>query len=311
MSFVLKDDNKTEVKGMLIQYVPLADHHDPYLDEFTYGEVKTRARRIKETMQKGNYVFFHTSIKGQRYITAYYVVDRILDTEDAIEIDAIMLKYRNPHLHQSPSDNDIVVFGDTVLSKKLERPLPFTRKIAERLSIGIPFRDDKTDNQNISSATREHREINSDDVRLLLKEVAAFEEQGFDPNAVLSTDEVLEIREIDLENLLTQNHECIEEGLTLIDRQVDLSEGRLDILLENQGGGVTIVEIKLNEIGRRAVDQLKRYMRQVRRDMKRDVKGIIICKGVMPTFEAQIRSTTNIEIYHYGWQLKVYKREEI
>jgi hypothetical protein len=306
VSFILKDDNRKATKGLLIQYVPLAYHHDPYFDEFTYGEVNSRARRLRRILEKGDYIFFHTSIRGKRVITSYYVLDRILDSEDAISDASIVRKYKNPHLHRTPDkDDDIVLFGDPIRSKKLERPLPFTKEIAKRLSLDIPFDSNRTDNENISSATRTPRVLNSDDVELLLGEISAFEISGLDPSYLYSTDEVLDIREIDLENLLARNPHIIGSNYELVDRQLETREGRLDLLLRDENDMLIVVEIKLNEIGRGAVNQIKRYMSQVRRDTKSEVKGIIICKGIMPAFEEAAKNLRDISIHFYGWKLSV------
>jgi hypothetical protein len=61
--------------NLLIPYVYLYGHNDPLFEEFTYGDVKTRARKLRNKLKKGDYVFFHTSMGGKKYITAYYVVD--------------------------------------------------------------------------------------------------------------------------------------------------------------------------------------------------------------------------------------------
>ena len=71
--------------NLLIPYVHLYDHPDPLFKEFTYGDVGTRARKLKKDLKNGDYVFFHTSIGGRKYITAYYVVDRVLNTAEAVK----------------------------------------------------------------------------------------------------------------------------------------------------------------------------------------------------------------------------------
>lgn len=40
-------------------------------------------KKQKKDLRKGDYVFFHTSIGRKKYITAYYVVDRVSDTAEA------------------------------------------------------------------------------------------------------------------------------------------------------------------------------------------------------------------------------------
>ena len=47
-------------------------------------------------------------------------------------------------------------------------------------------------------------------------------------------------------------------------------------------------------------------MRWIKNETKKDVAGIIVCKGVMPAFEDEFKKLKNIKIFCYGWQLKVY-----
>src|SRR3989338_4656669 len=83
--------------NLLIPYKPIYNHDDPLLDEFTYGDCKWRARKLK-SLQKGDVLFFHTTIAGKKYITAYYVVERVLDTGEAVKDKYISSKYCNPHI---------------------------------------------------------------------------------------------------------------------------------------------------------------------------------------------------------------------
>ena len=295
---------------LLIPYVPLADHHDPILEEFTYGDVKARAHKLKRDLESEDSVFFHTTIRGRRYITAYYVVDRVLDTSEAAGNKAIVDKYQNPHIKEylegeRGDDNDTVLFGDPILSRKLPRPLPFNRSLAEKLSLEIPFRTDLTENQCIGSATRQWRELTEKDVETLLSEIKKYEMKGIASDVVLSTDEVLEIREADLENFVASNLHLFGSNLTLRGRQVETRAGRLDLLLEDQKKELIVVELKLNEIGRSAINQLRRYIRQVREDTKKRVRGIIICKDILPTFVNEFNRLRNIQIFHYGWKLEL------
>ena len=71
--------------NLLIPYVPIYDHEDPILEEFTYGDVDSRARKMKNNLKKGDHIFFHTRINGRKYITAYYVIDRVLNTSEAVK----------------------------------------------------------------------------------------------------------------------------------------------------------------------------------------------------------------------------------
>jgi hypothetical protein len=299
---------------LLIPYVPLADHHDPILEEFTYGDSEYRARKLKRDLKRGDLVFLHTTIRGRRYITAYYVVDRVLDTSEASSNKLIVQKYNNPHIKEYLEGerrgyDDAVLFGDPILSRKLPRPLPFDRTLAKRLSLGITFKKEFTENQCISSATRQWRTLGEKDVEVLLREIRRWEEKGPTSEVVLSTDEVLEIREVDLENFVVNHTHLLGSNLILKGEQVDTRVGRLDLLFEDADGNLVVVELKLNEIGRSAINQLRRYIRQVRADTEKEVRGVIVGKDILPAFINEFRKLRNIKIFHYGWKLNVYPRK--
>jgi len=295
---------------LLIPYIPIYDHEDPALEEFTYGQSGPRARKLKNDLKKGDYVFFHTSIKEKRYITAYYVVDRVLDTSEAVKNRNILLKYKNPHLREylqgkHREEEDVIIFGDPILSKKLERPLLFDRKLAEKLSLSIHFRKGFTENQCIASATRGWRELNENDVKTLLQDIKQNERKSIPPDVILSTDEVIEINEKDLENFLEANPKILGRSLKLIKKQYDTPVGRIDMIFEDKDGTKMIVELKLNKIGRDAINQLRRYMKYIEETTNKEVRGILVCKGIMPAFEEEFKNLKNIKIFKYGWKLEV------
>ena len=302
---------------LLIPYRPLYDHEDPMFDEFTYGDVEARARKLRE-LKEGDYIFFHTSVGGKKYITAYYVVNRVLDTADATKNRSIVLKYKNPHIMEYLQGerrgyDDVIVFGDPILSRKLERPLPFDRNLAGKLSLAIKFKKGFTETQCIGSATRQWRELTKRDVRVLLKEIKRNERKGFFHPTLLSTDEVTEIIERDIENFIERNPLVVGKSLPLVvgkslklvRRQYDTPVGRIDMLFEDKRGKKIIVELKLNKIGRDAVNQIRRYMSYVRKETKKEVNGVIICKGIMPAFEKELKKLKKIKILKYGWNLKI------
>jgi len=189
------------------------------------------------------------------------VVDRVLGTSEAASIRAIRDKYRNPHIieylkGERRDEDDAILFGDPILSRVLPRPLPFDRRLAEKLSLNIPFRDDRTENQCISSATRQWRNLTDEDVKIILDEIKRFEDEGLASDIILSTDEVLEIRESDLETFIVKNPDIIGSNLTLVGRQIDTRAGRIDLLFQDEDENYVIVELKLNEIGRPAINQI-------------------------------------------------------
>lgn len=297
--------------NLLIPYIYLYNHPDPLFDEFTYGEGGSRSKKLKTGLQKGEHVFFHTSIGGRKYITAYYVADRVIDTVEALKDRNITAKFKNPHMSQLKSgevtdaENNVILFGDPILSRILERPLLFDKALANRLSLNIKFPKDKTETQAIGSATRSWRELTDKDVETLLKEIKLSEDKSIGVDTILSTDEVTEIIEKDIEGFVEKNPRLIGRSLKLIRRQCDTPVGRIDLLFEDKKKRLIVVELKLNKIGRDAVKQIKKYISWLKKDTKKDVTGVIICKGVMPAFEEEFKKLKNIKIFTYGWLLSV------
>jgi hypothetical protein len=285
--------------------------------EFTYGDRGARARKLRRDLRKGDYVFFHGMFQGRKCITAYYVVDRVVSTREAVKSRLIKAKYKNPHLELSgrslAADNSIL-FGDPITSRKLDVPLEFTRGLARKLSLGIRFLRGKTESQSIGSATRSWRELTGKDVRVLLREIEINQKKvlaewpGLTPKSLLSTDEVSQFVEKDLESLLARNPKNLGGSMKVTERQLDTDDGRIDLLLESRSGQETVVELKLHRIGREAVSQLRRYMRWIRKTAKnkrRKVRGIILCEGVLPSFEEDLRKLKDIEVFRYGWNLNL------
>lgn len=68
----------------------------------------------------------------------------------------------------------------------------------------------------------------------------------------------IEVNEKELEDLLIKNPEAIEEGTTILGRQVKTDSGPLDILAVDDDGILTIIELK-DEIDDRQLDQGLRY----------------------------------------------------
>ena len=303
--------------NLLIPYVYLYNHPDPLFEEFTYGDGGIRAKKLKKDLRKGDYVFFHTSINGEKYITAYYVVERVMNTVEAVKDRNITAKYKNPHLIDlmsdkiSPNEDNVILSGDPITSRILKRPLLFNKPLAEKLSLGIKFPRDKTETQAIGSATRAWRKLNDTDVEILLNAIDLSENKVKDVQTILSTDEVTEVIEKDIEDFIEKNPTLIGNSLTLKRRQLDTPVGRIDLLFEDSYGNPIIVELKLNKIGREAIKQLRRYMNWVKKQTKKDVHGIIVCKGIMPAFAKEFKKLSDIKIYFYGWQFVIRPWKEL
>lgn len=302
--------------NLLIPYVYLYNHPDPLFDEFTYGEsTPSRVVKLKET-KKGDYVFFHTSIRGQKYVTAYYVVDRVKDTVVAIKNQNIRSKYNNPHMSEMmggkrpKESDDVILFGDPILSRKLKVPLLFNKELAKKLSLNIQFPIKRTETQAIGSATRAWRELSAKDVGILFDEIEKCDESAGHEKKLLTSEEVADLVEKHLEDIVASDPQLIGKSLKLEKRQLVADDGRIDLLFEDQEGNKIVVEMKLHKIGRTAINQIKRYMKWVKENTKKKVTGIIVCEGVMPAFEDEVKKHKDIKILCHGWRLHILPWDE-
>lgn len=162
---------------LLIPYIQ-SSHLDPAFEEFTYGEIRQRAHKLKTATNQGDFIFFHTSISGRKFITAYYVVEQVLDTLLVCQQKAFISKYKNPHIEEWLSgdrsihhDDDVILFGNPKESKVLKKPLLFDKELAEGLTLGIKFSATLSERKSIISSTRAWRELTDKDVIFLLTSV--------------------------------------------------------------------------------------------------------------------------------------------
>lgn len=153
------------MNGMLVKYTFNKNNHvDPNFSYLTYGESGQKGKQILNNITKGFYIFFHNSFDKKAYITAYFCVEKVLTIhENQLEINTL------------PTDSkgdEIVVLGNRKSSKILTFPILFDKKLVLKLrSLGIfqkRFTKGQTELQVISSATRTHRVLSSEDVGLLL-----------------------------------------------------------------------------------------------------------------------------------------------
>ena len=147
-------------------------HEDPMINEFTYGNIDANGKKLYENVRENDYLFFHKSIGGKRRITAYYVVKIVMRTEDAQANKFIKKMYTNPHLHRIVrSSYDTIVFGDIKKSRVLDKPLVLEEKLLMSLSKPPNLNIHQTELASITSALRTWKELNYDDIKLLLSEI--------------------------------------------------------------------------------------------------------------------------------------------
>lgn len=299
----------------LIGYVETkenGDHEDPLLSEYTYGDIKENGRKLMNNVNKGDYLFFHKSIRNKRFITAYYIVEEVLSVVEAKENDLIMLKYKNPHLLESEvSSGDSIAFGNPITSNVLKRPLELSKTVLNGLSRKPNFNVNQTELASISSALRTWKELSSGDVRYLFNLIEKNQKQSFLYDTYLSSDEIREIDESDIEKFLCNNPQVFGEGLKLFKQQDIMGNGtRLDLLLiNNQTDELIVVEIKKGSLGKEVYSQIKNYIKEVRiKYGVNKVRGIIVGSDILPTYEDFYLDKINrgkISVFLYGWKFSV------
>ena len=295
----------------LIGYIDSSNnngHEDPALEEFTYGDVKVSGKRL-QALSKGDYLFFHRTIRGRRYITAYYVVESAMSTRKAKNNRNIMLKYKNPHLFSKDNAlEDTIVFGNPIESNILKRPLELTKELLNNLSRRPNFNPNQTNLAAISSALRVWKELNKSDVDYLLEEIKKNQGKSFLKETYLSTQEIQEIDEIDVEKFISLNPESLGSGLVLFEKQLVLDENnRLDLLLKNpKSGELVVVEIKKGQLGREVYKQISNYIKLVKAQFDtQNVRGVIVGSDVLAAYEEfyfdKVQSS-DISVFLYAWK---------
>ncbi|WP_102345908.1 endonuclease NucS domain-containing protein [Bacillus sp. Marseille-P3661] len=274
---------------------------DPMLHEFTYGDVNNRGSYLRYKVEKGDYLFFHTNIRGKSHLTAYYYVEQVCAVEDAKQNPLIMGKYKNPHLYRKTlQENETIVFGHSVYSKVLSHPLPLTDKILNKLS------------RRPKSIARPWVKINKKDIDFLLTMIKEHEEEGFLEDTYLMTEEIEELLESDIESFIHKKPMFINENIEPFERQLVLESGkRIDLLFkEKNADSYVLVEVKNTVIGRDAYYQLKGYLDELKETMNAEIKGVIVCKGILPIaekFYIDKLQKERIEIYFHVWKFDLIK----
>lgn len=261
----------------LIPYTPLKGHKDPDFKQLIYGDSGARGENLKNKLTRGSYLFFHTKIGSEKYITCYIVVEHVISGKDA---------QADPKINCDAQFDDWVFIGNPQLSKRLRKPLPFNKALADKLSLNINFADltnnFRTEVQIIGSATRSHRELNTNDVEILLEEIAKRESNAKveNPNEVqyhlyfydegediIAIDEVHQLKEKEIQKLIRKNPEIIEKGVKVIDYEKVLPDGdRLDILLEDSQGNLIVAELKGPDCLSDAIPtQIASYVRDIQK----------------------------------------------
>jgi hypothetical protein len=159
--------------GFLINYNASKEYRnrrpDPCFDEFTYGNRNQKASFIRNRISKDDKVFFHATLQTPdygRYITACFVVEKIMEGFEARKDENIRKNFRNDHiLNLTREPIDVIIFGNKDKSLDIRNnPVAFDRNLAERLTFNseddiIEFKEGLSDLSCIGYSTRAFREL--------------------------------------------------------------------------------------------------------------------------------------------------------
>lgn len=99
---------------------------------------------------------------------------------------------------------------------------------------------------------------------------------------------VLHGSEAQMQAALARRPELIEEGLEVLDVELPVGVGGIDLYGRDRAGGLVVVELKRGRAGHEAVHQLERYVRQVRDATERTVRGILAAPEVTEPARVQL-----------------------
>ena len=90
------------------------------------------------------------------------------------------------------------------------------------------------------------------------------------------------IREKVLEDILEQNIELVEPGMSLLHRQLSTEVGRIDLFARDKFGRYTIIELKKGKTDDEVFGQVSRYMGWCKKAKSGNtaVRGIIIARNI-------------------------------
>ncbi len=304
----------------LIPYTPIKGHKDPDFKQLIYGDSGSRGENLKNKLSKGSYLFFHTKIGSEKYITCYIVIDKVISRKIA---------QADLNITCDAQFDDWVFIGDKCLSKRLRKPLRFNKTLAEKLSLNINFSDlsnnKRSEVQIIGSATRSHRELNSNDIRTLLDEINKRENNVKIENAdavqyhlyfydegedIIPFDEVHQVKESEIQKLIRKNPEIIESGVKVIDYEKVLPDGdRLDLLLEDLKGNLIVAELKGPDCLTDNIPiQISSYVRDIKTEFPdRNIRKMIICDGKVSPKLQKACDLLEIEVVVYGLKVDCFK----
>lgn len=96
--------------------------------------------------------------------------------------------------------------------------------------------------------------------------------------------------ESEMQEALARRPDLIEEGLTLLDRELPTDVGGIDLYARDVCGNLVVVELKRGKAGQEAVHQLGRYVERVRGLTDTTVRGVLAAPAITAPALEQLQS---------------------
>jgi RecB family endonuclease NucS len=105
--------------------------------------------------------------------------------------------------------------------------------------------------------------------------------------------------ERDLEDHLVHHLDGIESGLTLLDRQISVAIGRIDILARDRSGATVVIEVKVGEAKDAVVGQVARYMGWFSRTEEKAARGVVVAASFPDGVKYAATAIPNLRLVSY------------
>lgn len=84
----------------------------------------------------------------------------------------------------------------------------------------------------------------------------------------------------DVKDAIAAHPEILEDGLRVVAREYPVAGGFVDLLAEDSYGRLAVMEVKRGRASTDAVIQLKRYVEALKKNARREVRGVLVSPSV-------------------------------
>lgn len=143
---------------------------------------------------------------------------------------------------------------------------------------------------------------------LLVREIAL---ERYLHAAKMNSNSFKDITEAQLRDFLFDRLELIEDGLSRIEKEYQLKEGRIDILAKDKNENIVIIELKI-ENDKRLVWQCLYYPEEIKKKYpKRNVRMLVLAPEYPEYLSTPLRKLPNLELFKIAVLSSNNKLEEV